>query len=68
MSLTLAEANRAVDASLAKRVILEITVSVSVCDAAAQIEPFAGCSALPHLRPVRLRLSPSWGEAGNDPT
>src|SRR5882762_211031 len=36
--------------------------------ATAQIEPFAGCSALPHLRPVRLRLSPSWGEVGNDPT
>jgi hypothetical protein len=41
--------------------------SDSIRNPAAQ-KKLAGCSALPHLRPVRLRLSPSWGEAGNDPT
>jgi len=37
MSLRLAEANRAVDASLAKACELEIKVSVSVCDAAGRL-------------------------------
>ena len=37
MSLTLAKANRAVDATLAKARELEIKVSVSVCDAAGRL-------------------------------
>ena len=37
MSLTLAEANRVVDASLAKARELEIKISVSVCDASGRL-------------------------------
>ncbi len=37
MSLTLTEANRAIDAALVKADELEITISVSVCDAAGRL-------------------------------